>query len=212
MQTTSIPNISFESSNNPSLEKTGGKGHHSCLSPSNSPCRNIMLQPHQISTLKLLQSTLDIQLPSLLTSLRATSNLLHIRLDQIPVLDTELYIHSSQHPYPQHPRPSSPTISSQPANEGTATQNLHALEHEPHPAAQPLPRPQRRHHLPQRRAALQPELELRVVGRADDDGDGRARRSARASCLGGAGRSGRSVVSAVAGCAGDGAGALACGV
>ena len=65
LQITSIPNISFESSNNsPSLEKIGGKGHHSCLNLSNSPCRNIMLQLHQISTLRLPQSTLDIQLPS----------------------------------------------------------------------------------------------------------------------------------------------------
>ena len=135
MKTTSIPNISFESSNNPSLEKTGGKGHHSCLGLSNSPCRNIMLQPHQISTLKLLQRTLDIQLPSPLTSLRATSNLLHIRLDQIPVLDTELYIHSSQHPYPQHPRPSS-----QQANKGTATQNLHFGMYSPLGLARPRTR------------------------------------------------------------------------
>ena len=105
LQITSIPNISFESSNNsPFLEKIGGKGHHPCLNLSNSPCRNIMLQLHQISTFKLLQSTLDIQLPSLLTSLRATSNLLHIRLDQIPVLDTELYTLKSA-PIPSTPSP-----------------------------------------------------------------------------------------------------------
>jgi hypothetical protein len=92
----------------------------------------------------------------------------------------------------------------------TPLQDPHALEHEPHSAAEPLPRPQQRHHLPQRRAALQPELELRAVERADDDGDGRVRRSARAVCLGEAEESGGSVVSAVAGCAG-GAGARACG-
>jgi len=72
-----------------------------------------MLQPHQISTLRLPQSTLDIQLPSPLTSLRVTSNLLHIRLGQIPVHNTELYTHTGQLSYPQHPRPPSPIISFQ---------------------------------------------------------------------------------------------------
>ena len=67
-----------------------------------------MLQPHQISTLKLLQRILDIQLPSPLTSLRATSNLLHIRLDQIPVLNTELYTLKSA-PIPSTPSPLLPT-------------------------------------------------------------------------------------------------------
>lgn len=137
LQITSISNISFESSNNsPSLEKIGGKGHHSCLNLSNSPCRNIMLQLHQISTLRLLQSTLDIQLPSLLISLRATSNLLHIRLDQIPVRNTELYTHTSQLSYP----PPLQSFLPKPANKGTATQNLHPGTYSPPGPARPRTR------------------------------------------------------------------------
>ena len=222
LQTISIFNISFESSkNNPSLEKIGGKGHHSCLNLSNSPCRNSTLQPHQISTLRLLQSTLDIQLPSPLTSLRATSNLLHTSRPNPRPQYRAVHTHksalipSTPSPLPHHHfLPNRPTKEPQRKTYTlacTPLQDPHALEHEPHSAAQPLPRPQRRHHLPQRCAALQPELELRAVGRADDDGGGRVRRSARATYLGGAGESGGSVVSAVARCAGGGAGALACG-